>query len=126
MLFALSIELNLVINHLDVETAFLNGEIDQELHMEQPQGFISKDNTDKVCLLKKAIYGLKQSSRIWNQKVKIILQELSYTQSDYEPCIFFKKSKHCITIIALYVDDFLICSNSVDENDTLKIELSIF
>lgn len=124
ILFALSVELKLNIDHLDVETAFLNGEIDQEIYMNQPEGFISESNENKVCLLKKAIYGLKQSSRIWNLKVKKLLLELDFQQSSYEPCIFFKNVNKNIIIVAIYVDDFLICSNCTILKTNLKEELS--
>lgn len=54
----------MLIDHLDVETAFLHGDIDEQIYMTQPEGFINEKHVNKVCFLKKAIYGLKQSSRI--------------------------------------------------------------
>lgn len=117
ILFALANDLNMNIDHLDVETAFLNSDLDEHIFMEQPEGF----NTDrsKVCLLLKSIYGLKQASRMWNLKVHQLLSTNGFTQSKCEPCVYIKKCDKCITIIALYVDDFYLFSNS----STTKNEL---
>lgn len=120
LLIALSAELNLNIDHLDVDTAFLNGELSEKIYMYQPEGFIDSNNKEKVCLLKRAIYGLKQSSRVWNKKVENVLEKLGFKKSNYEACIYFKVLDKSIIIIALYVDDFLIFSN--DEKDCLKLK----
>lgn len=113
ILFAIAVEFNLNIDHLDVETAFLHGELDQEIYMSQPEGFIDKTDAGKVCLLKKAMYGLKQASRVWNISVKNVLDKAGLMQSNFEPCIYYKIfNVECILIVALYVDDFLVFSNS--------------
>ena len=66
--------LNLELHQLDVKTAFLNGELDEEIYMEQPVGFIFKGQKGKVCKLQRSIYGLKQSSRQWYLRFhKVIL-----------------------------------------------------
>ncbi|WP_337219608.1 reverse transcriptase domain-containing protein, partial [Vibrio parahaemolyticus] len=62
-LFALAAEMDLKMKHLDVDTAFLNGDLDEEVFMEQPLGFTKKNKESKVCLLKKSLYGLKQAPR---------------------------------------------------------------
>lgn len=108
ILFALANELNLNIDHIDVTTAFLNGELQETIFMEQPPGFGNDDCKSKVCLLLKGIYGLKQASRNWNAKVHHLLSNNSYKQSKCEPCVYIKRSERDITIIALYVDDFYI------------------
>jgi hypothetical protein len=69
------------IHQLDVKSVFLNGVLDEEIYMEQPQGFIIAGQEDKVCRLKKAIYGLKQASRTWNLQFHGILTELGFTQT---------------------------------------------
>lgn len=123
-LFALAAELDLSVEHLDVDTAFLNGELSEQIYMYQPEGFVDPKSKDKVCLLKKAIYGLKQSSRIWNKKITNVLLNLGYKKSDYESCVFFKNCSNHITVIAIYVDDFLIFTNDTHEKEKLKSELS--
>ncbi|XP_073821289.1 uncharacterized protein [Musca autumnalis] len=66
---ALAVEYKLFVHQLDVTTAYLNGTIDEDIFMEQPKGFEDPDNPDMVCKLKKSIYGLKQSGRMWNEKL---------------------------------------------------------
>ncbi|KAJ1519010.1 hypothetical protein ONE63_011389 [Megalurothrips usitatus] len=85
--------------------------------MEQPEGFVSKGNAGKVCKLTKAIYGLRQASRVWYENVCATMAELGYEKSMIEPCIFFKRSGDDITVVALYVDDFFFFGR-------LQVELS--
>ncbi|MBF2463474.1 reverse transcriptase domain-containing protein, partial [Listeria welshimeri] len=66
--------------HLDVQTAFLNGDLKEEIYMNQPEGFITPGNEEKVYRLRKAVYGLKQASRAWYHKVKDVLLSLGYMQ----------------------------------------------
>lgn len=125
LLFALSVKLNLEIRHLDVTTAFLNGFLQEDVYMKQPDGFI-KEGSDKtkVLKLKRAIYGLKQSSRAWYKRVDEVLLKLGYKRSDTEPCLYVKSRDKLITMITVYVDDFLIFSNDNPETESVKKELS--
>jgi hypothetical protein len=84
-----------------VTTAFLNGDLDEDVYMHQPQGFVKEDEENKVCKLKKVIYGLKQSSRAWNKKADAAMQERGYRKSEYEPCVYFKIDKKSIVIAGL-------------------------
>jgi ATP-binding cassette subfamily B (MDR/TAP) protein 1 len=76
-----------------------------------------------VCKLHNTIYGLKQASRQWNIKATEMMSELGYMCSRNDPCIFYKVSEGQITIVALYVVDFLVVTNNVKEKDSLKGEL---
>lgn len=107
LLFAIGVENNMDIEHIDVNTAFLNGDLKECIYMEQPTGF-AIEGQNKVCLLKKSLYGLKQASRAWNEKVHKVLVNNGYTQLKTEKCVFFKDK----VIIALYVDDFFIFSSN--------------
>lgn len=122
-LFGLAVELNLQIQHYDVETAFLYGDLKEKIYMAQPEGFIKKGDENKVCLLKKSIYGLKQSSRNFHFKTKEIFLKLGFRQNQYESCIFSKINGDSIIIIALYVDDYIVFHNDFDECDKLKNNL---
>ena len=123
LLFALSLKLNLSITHLDVKTAFLNGYLNETILMKQPEGFIEKGNESKVCKLNRAVYGLKQSSRAWNHRVDQVLLKLEFKKSVYEPCLYIKRDGNLLTIIALYVDDFLLFSNDSRSTELLKSQL---
>lgn len=119
-LFALANEFNWDISHFDVETAFLNSNLNEHIFMEQPEGFDTDKN--KVCFLLKSIYGLKQASRMWNQKVHQLLCNNGFIQSKCEPCVYVCKSNGKSTIIALYVDDFYVFGNcSVTKENLLKL-----
>ncbi|XP_066969103.1 uncharacterized protein [Macrobrachium rosenbergii] len=72
LFFSLSVKLDLQIHHVDISTAFLNGDLKEEIYMCQPDGFVTDDG--KVCILHLAVYGLKQASRCWYEKVHIILE----------------------------------------------------
>lgn len=123
LLLSMAVNMNLKIDHLDVQTAFLNGDLQEEIFMQQPEGFICPGNENKVYRLRKAVYGLKQASRSWYQKVKDVLLTLGYRQCKQEDCIFTKRSGESIVFIALYVDDFFVFYNDKRLADTLKSSL---
>jgi hypothetical protein len=123
-LCSLAAQLDLEVDHLDVVTAFLQGDLHEEIYMSHPEGFVVEGEEDKVCLLKRAIYGLKQSARNWNRKAHKVLIELGYKQSRHECCLYFKLGDDSVVIIALYVDDFFLFYNDNSEAKRLKMELS--
>lgn len=92
--------------------------------MKQPEGFKMSNNANKVLKLKRAIYGLKQSSRIWYKKVEDVLTNLEYKKSKFEPYVFIKYNKSLMMVIALYVNYFFIFSNDTCESNALKEELA--
>lgn len=100
---------------MDAVTAFLQGDLSEEIYMEPPEG-VNFNMTGKVCKLNKAIYGLKQASREWNRKLNHALKETGLQRSKLDPCIYFQVSDATIFFIAVYVDDLLIFSN----NNSLK------
>jgi transposase InsO family protein len=122
LLLALAAKLNLKVDHLDVETAFLNGDLEEEIFMEQPEGY-APEGKRKVCLLQKSLYGLKQAPRQWNLKVREAMESLSMTQLETEHCIYFKRSNDNLIIVAIFVDDFFIFSNSDVIKNDFKTEL---
>jgi hypothetical protein len=108
LLIALAARLELKINHLDVTAAFLNGELTEEIYMKQPEGFVKPGMENKVWLLKKAIYGLKQASKAWYDKCKSTLKDLGFKSLPTEPCIYVKGSNTSLCVLAVYVDDILV------------------
>ena len=111
---------------MDVKTAFLNGKIDKELYLEQPDGYEESDKPrDKfVCKLNRALYGLKQAGQLWNQTLHSHLISHKFHQLESEPCIYIQHTRSVITIIATYVDDILIASNNLHNLENTKWMLS--
>ena len=77
---------------MDVKTAFLNGDIDEELYMMQPKGFVDPKDANKVCKLQRSIHGLKQASRSWNFRFDEVIKEFGFVQTYGEACIYKKVS----------------------------------
>jgi transposase InsO family protein len=102
------------IHQMDVSTAFLNGDIEETIYMKQPPGFIDPLQPDAVCMLKKSLYGLKQSPRQWNRKLITFLLDSNFRQCDYDPCLFISLGPTKV-YVAVYVDDILISSSSEEE-----------
>lgn len=111
---------NWEIEAMDIKTAFLYGELDEEIYMEQPEGFVEKGKEHMVCKLQKAIYGLKQASRTWNQKLHQTLIGIGFarTRSDAGVYVYEQKKGHMILIV--YVDDLLPMGPSKSEIDRVK------
>ena len=106
---------------MDAVTAFLQGDLTDEIYMIQPDEFT--DGTDKVCKLNKAVYGLKQASREWNKALNLVLLNFGLKRSKLDPCIYYKIFNNIIIIIAVYVDDILILSNNNELRGKLKATL---
>ena len=105
---------------MDVKTAFLNGNLEEEVYMIQPKGFESKVGSNKVCRLLKSIYGLKQASRSWNIRFDETIRSYDFIKNEDEPCVYKKVSGSAITFMVLYVDDILIIENDVRMMTTVK------
>lgn len=111
---------------LDVKTAFLHGELDEEIYMAQPSGYKVAENDKLVCKLKKSLYGLKQSPRQWYKWFTQFMLGQGYTRSPYDPCVYFREVRDGSFIyLLLYVDDMLIASKSNLEIENLKKTMSM-
>ena len=97
---------------LDVKTAFLFGELKEEIYMNQPEGFMVKGKEFKVCHLWKAIYGLKQAVLQWNKQLHKSLLEMGFIHSLSDPGTYFKIITQDIIILLVYVDDALFMGNN--------------
>eukprot|EP00253_Pinus_taeda_P021492 PITA_21492 len=96
------------IHQMDVKTAFLNGFIQEEVYIEQPQGFEVHGKESHVCRLKKALYGLKQAPRAWYSRIDTYLQGMGFTKSEADPKLYFIVIGEEPLILVLYVDDLVI------------------
>ena len=95
------------IESLDVKTAYLYGDLDEEIYMDQPEGYIKKGQERKVCLLLKSLYGLKQSALQWNKELHKSLLNMGFTRTRSDAGVYYKIDKTNITIVIIYVDDVL-------------------
>jgi hypothetical protein len=100
---------------LDIKTAFLNGDLQEEIYMKQPEGFVIPGKETQVCKLLKSLYGLKQASRAWNQKFHAFIVKFGLTQSKADPCVYFRHQREGeveeFTVLIIYVDDGIIFSS---------------
>ena len=116
---------NLELEQLDVKTAFLHGNLEETLYMEQPPGFIAKGSENKVCLLLKSLYGLKQSPRQWYKKFDEFMLRENFNKSAYDSCVYFKRIKEgSYLYLLIYVDDMLIIGKEIKDINDLKIALN--
>ncbi|KAD6795802.1 hypothetical protein E3N88_06698 [Mikania micrantha] len=103
------------LHQLDVKTAFLNGELNEEIYVQQPEGFISKGCEEKVYKLRKALYGLKQAPRAWYSKIDGYFINHGFVRSHSEPTLYVKREENYgIMYVCLYVDD-IVCTSSNQE-----------
>lgn len=108
-LFALVAMHDLELEQLDVKTAFLHGELEEEIYMQQPDGFIVEGKEDQVCSLKKSLYGLKQSPRQWYKWFDQFMLGHEFSRCEYDSCVYMKKvSDGSLVYLLLYVDDMLV------------------
>ena len=108
---------------MDVKTTFLHGDLDEKIYMRQPDGFVVKGKEELVCRLKRSLYGLKQSPRMWYQKFDAFELKIGYVRSEEDHCVYIKIIDDQILIIILYVDDMFIGNNKVMIKE-LKAQLS--
>ena len=120
----LAAQLNLYIHQIDIKKVFLNGDLDQPIYMEQPKYFKDIKNPDYVCLLKKTLYGLKQSPRIWYYKLHQFLVKKGYKWLKSYQNLYTRHNGTHILILVVYVDDVLIISNAVEHIKMDKEELA--
>eukprot|EP00253_Pinus_taeda_P008927 PITA_08927 len=90
IVLALVVLFDLELQQLDVKTAFLHGDLDEEIYMEQPEGFVQHRNEKFVCKLKKSLYGLKESPQQWYKKFDSFMLSQKYVRSEYDHCVYFK------------------------------------
>ncbi|KAK8701481.1 hypothetical protein V6N13_019868 [Hibiscus sabdariffa] len=86
---------------MDVKTAFLNGKLEENVYMTQPEGFVTPENAGKVCKLQRSIYGLKQASRSWNLRFNDAIKEFGFIRNEDEPCVYKKFSGSIVSSLIL-------------------------
>ena len=102
---------DLELQQMDVKMVFLNGDLEEEVYMKQPEGFSFSDGEHLVCKLKKSIYGLKQASHQWYLKFHEFISSFGFVKNIIDQCIYQKVSWSKICFLVLYVDDILLAAN---------------
>ncbi|CAM8880685.1 unnamed protein product [Rhodiola kirilowii] len=115
LLIALASIHKLLVHQMDVKTAFLNGDLEEEIYMKQPEGFVVTEQEHKVCKLVKSLYGLKQAPMQWHQKFDEVVLSNGFILNQSDKCVYskFDNSGNGV-IICLYVDDMLIFGTTLE------------
>ena len=111
MILAYACSKRIKLYQMDVKSAFLNGELEEEVYIEQPEGFVMSEDKDFVCKLKKALYGLKQAPRAWYARLDKYLQQQKFRKGNADSTLYIKVEQNSMTIVEVYVDDIIFGSD---------------
>jgi hypothetical protein len=114
---------DLEMRQFDITTAFLNSTLDEEIYMQQPQGFVDHTKPNQVCRLLKSLYGLKQASRAWNNTFTDFLERNKLKPTSKDPCVYVSEDLPRV-ILLIFVDDGLICCSSNDRIDHILRQMN--
>ncbi|GKF51324.1 retrovirus-related pol polyprotein from transposon TNT 1-94 [Tanacetum coccineum] len=114
----------MIIYHMDVNTAFLNGELKEEVYVSQPEGLVDPDHPTHVYRLKKALYGLKQALREWYNTLSRFLLDNKFLKGVVDPTLFTQKTSKHILLVQIYVDDIIFASTDPKAYDIFSKEMS--
>ncbi|KIJ49713.1 hypothetical protein M422DRAFT_89278, partial [Sphaerobolus stellatus SS14] len=123
LVLALTALQDLELRSVDISSAFTYGDLDEEIYMEQPDGF-HQGGPNMVCRLKKGLYGLKQASRQWNKKIHSVLVSMGFTRIKADAAIYVYSKGNVKIIVPIYIDDITFAGNSKTEIDNCVQELS--
>ena len=123
-IIALAASNNWQVHHLDVKTAFLHGDLKENVYVSQPKGYIVEGSEEKVYKLKKALYGLKQAPRAWNEKLNKTLEDLKFVKCSKEPSLYQMRKDGNLLLVAVYVDDLLITGSKVELIEEFKMSMA--
>ncbi|KAK1558124.1 hypothetical protein QYE76_016361 [Lolium multiflorum] len=124
VLLSLAASHGLLVHQMDVKTAFLNGELEEEIYMEQPDGFVVDGQEGKVCKLLKSLYGLKQAPKQWHEKFERTLTAEGFVVNEADKCVYYRHGGGEGVILCLYVDDILIFGTNLNVIKEVKEFLS--
>ncbi|GKC31858.1 retrovirus-related pol polyprotein from transposon TNT 1-94 [Tanacetum coccineum] len=115
---------NMTVYQMDVKTAFLNGELKEEVYVSQPEGFVDPDHPHHVYRLKKALYGLKQAPRAWYDTLSKFLLAKGFSKGVVDPTLFIRRTGKHILHVQIYVDDIIFASTDPRDCDRFSNEMS--
>ncbi len=111
LLLAYANALNLEIHSMDIDSTFLQADLEKEIYVTQPEGFVSPQHPDYVCHLKKSLYSLKQAPLAWNKTINCHLQVQGFQPTLGDLCIYVRKQGCFINLISIYIDDCLLIAD---------------
>jgi hypothetical protein len=124
LMLALAARHGLRMQQMDVQTAFLYGDLKEEIYMEQPDGYVEGN---RVCRLRKSLYGLKQAPRVWNQVIDQFFKSMGLVPLECDPAVYVDRDQasrgQLPLMLAVYVDDLVIIGLDMDQIQGLKREL---
>ena len=123
VLLALAAQEGWSVHQMDVKSAFLNGDLNEEVYVHQPPGFVVAGQEDKVYRLHKALYGLRQAPRAWNAKLDSTLKKKGFRQSNHEAAIYRRGSGNSLLLVGVYVDDLIITGAKEQDVESFKAEM---
>ena len=123
LLLALAAHKKWEVHHMDVKSAFLNGDLTEEVYVQQPPGFAVDKDSSKVLKLRKALYGLRQAPRAWNAKLDATLAALGFTRCPQEHGVYRRGDSSSFLLIGVYVDDLVITGTSTVEIAKFKLQM---
>lgn len=124
LLLALAAKCEWEVHHLDVKTAFLNGDISEDVYVLKPEGFVKEGKEHMVYKLIKALYGLRQAPRAWYSKLNSYLESLGFKKCSSEHAVYTRKEGEERLVAAVYVDDLLVTGSNVRLIEKFKREMS--
>ena len=124
ILISIIASLDYEIQKTDVKTTFLNGNLDENIYIVQSEGFIENSQEEKVCELKRSIYGLKQASRSQNKCFDQAIKIYGFDQNINESCVYKRIQNDKAVFLVLYVDDILIIMNNIKALLSTKVQLA--
>jgi hypothetical protein len=125
LLLALAAQEGWQVHHMDVKSAFLNGDLKEEVYVRQLAGSIIAGQEGKVLRLRKALYGLRQALRAWNSKLDDTLKKMDFVQSEHEHAMYSRSHDDDILLVRVYVDDLVITGSSLAAVKEFKEEMKM-
>ena len=120
ILLAVAASLDYEIWQMDVKATFLNGSLEEDIYMQQPEGFIAREQEHMACKLQRSIYRLKQASRTWNIRFDQAITLYGFEKSPDEPCVYKRIQGTKVVFLILYVDDILLIGNDIEVLSSVK------
>ncbi|GJW38939.1 retrovirus-related pol polyprotein from transposon TNT 1-94 [Tanacetum coccineum] len=126
IILAFAAHMNMVVYQMDVKTAFLNGNLREEVYVSQPDGFVDPDNPNHIYKLKKALYRLKQAPRVWYDMLSLFLISQDFSKGLVDPTLVIRKEAKELLLVQVYVDDIIFAASTPELCDLFAKIIGIF